>query len=83
MPKNDVVDYKGYLIYPMALYLTAEKKWQPIALLTHETQEGMTLPHSQSFPRIPRTFDDEEAALNFAVQFGQMLIDGSQRGLTI
>lgn len=83
MSKNDVVKYKDYLIYPMALFLDIEKKWQPFALITRETDEGLTLPRSQSLPQLTIKFDDEDAALKYAAQYGQMLIDGKQKGLTI
>ena len=83
MVKNDDIAYKHYLIYPMAIYLEREKKWQPFALITHETDEGLTLPRSQSFPQLTNKFDEEEAALNYAVQYGRSLIDGKQQGLAI
>jgi hypothetical protein len=83
MTKPDVVKYKDYVIYPMALFLPYEDKWQPIALITHDTQEGMTLPRSQSFSQLPDTFDEEEAALDFVVQYAEKLIDGKQPGLNI
>ena len=83
MAKNDAVAYKEYMIYPMALYVSPEEKWQPMALITRDTQEGLTLPRSQSFPQLSIRFDEEEAALGYAVQYGQMLIDGKQQGLTI
>jgi hypothetical protein len=83
MAKNDAVAYKDYMIYPMALYVSPEEKWQPMALITRDTQEGLTLPRSQSFPQLSIRFDEEEAALGYAVQYGQMLIDGKQQGLTI
>jgi hypothetical protein len=83
MATNDAVAYKDYMIYPMALYVSPEEKWQPMALITRDTQEGLTLPRSQSFPQLSIRFDEEEAALGYAVQYGQMLIDGKQQGLTI
>ena len=83
MTKSADVAYKDYVIYPMALFLEREKKWQPYALITRETDEGLTLPRSQSFPQLAVRFDDEDAALEYAVQFGQSLIDGKQQGLTI
>ena len=83
MAKNDAVAYKDYMIYPMALYVSPEEKWQPMALITRDTQEGLTLPRSQSFPQLSIRFDEEDAALGYAVQYGQMLIDGKQQGLTI
>jgi hypothetical protein len=83
MPRNDDVSYKDYVIYPMAMFVDDEKKWQPLAVITRETNEGMTLPRSQSFPQLPVRFDSEDSALDYALQFGQWLIDGKQQGLTI
>ena len=83
MAKNEEVAYKNYVIFPMALYLPNEKKWQPFAVITRETDEGLTLPRSQSFPHLPVTFDEEETAIDFAVQYGQQLIDRKRHGLTI
>lgn len=83
MADNDAVAYKNYVIYPLALYLPAKKAWQAMVLITHDTQEGLTLPRSQSFPELPGMFDEEEAALSFALRYGQTLIDGKQQGLTI
>ena len=54
-----------------------------MVLITRDTHEGLTLPRTQSFPQLPEMFDDEEAALSYAVQYGQMLIAGEQQGLTI
>ena len=83
MAENDAVRYRDYLIYPMALYLPSRKEWQAMVLITRDTHEGLTLPRTQSFPQLPEMFDDEEAALSYAVQYGQMLIAGEQQGLTI
>ena len=83
MAKNDAVEYKDYQIYPMALYMAPEQKWQPLTFITRDTQEGLTLPRSQSFSQLPVRFDEEEAALSYALEFGQLLIDGKQQGLTI
>lgn len=83
MPKNVDVAYKDYVIYPMALFVDTEKKWQPLAIITRETDEGLTLPRSQSFPQLPIRFDSEESALDYALQFGRSLIDGKHQGLTI
>ena len=83
MTKNDAVAYKNYVIYPLALYLPAKEKWQAMVLITHDTQEGLTLPRSQSFPQLPEMFDQEAAALSYALRYGRSLIDGKQHGLTI
>ena len=84
MAKNDAVEYREYLIYHLALYLPPTEKWQAMALITRDTSDqNLTLPRSQSFPQLPGMFDDEESALNYALQFGRMLVDGKQQGLTI
>ena len=84
MTKNDAVTYKDYLIYPLALYLPPTEKWQAMALITRDmSDQNLTLPRSQSFPQLPGLFDDEEAALSFAVEYARKLVDGMQQGLTI
>lgn len=84
MAKNDAVTYKEYLIYPLALYLPPEDKWQAMALITRDmNDQNLTLPRSQSFPQLPGLFDSEEAALSYAAEYARLLVDGKQRGLTI
>ena len=84
MAKNDAIVYRDYLIYPLALYLPPTGKWQAMTLITRDMgDENLTLPRSQSFPQLPGMFDDEEAALSYALQYGRMLVDGKQQGLTI
>ena len=51
-----------------------------MALVTRDTRdENLTLPRSKSFPQVPGKFDDEAAALSFAVQYGQTLVDQMHR----
>ena len=84
MAKNDAVTYKDYLIYPLALYLPPEDKWQAMALITRDTgDEDLTLPRSQSFPQLPGVFGNEEAALSYALEYARRLVDGKHLGLTI
>ena len=84
MEKNDAVTYKDYLIYPLALYLPPTEKWQAMALITRDTSDqDLTLPRSQSFPQLPGLFDNEEAALKYALEYGRTLVDGTEHGLTI
>jgi hypothetical protein len=84
MAKNDAVPYKDYLIYPLALYVKPEAKWQAMALITRDmNDENLTLPRSQSFPKLPGMFDDEEAALDYALKYGRQLVDGGHDGLKI
>ena len=84
MAKNDAAVYGDYLIYPLALYLAPTQKWQAMAIITRDmNDENLTLPRSQSFSQLPGMFDDEEAALDYALQYSRMLVDGKQQGLTI
>ena len=83
MARSEALKYKEYLIYPMALYLPTKKVWQATVLITRDTHEDETPPHSQSFPQLAEIFNEEEAALSYALQYGLMLIDGKQQGLTI
>lgn len=84
MATNEAFAYKTYLIYPLAFYLSLEDKWQAMALITRDTSdEDLTLPRSQSFPELPGMFDNEEAALGYALEYGRNLVDGKHQGLTI
>lgn len=84
MAQNDAVVYRDYTLYPLALYVAATRKWQPMVIITRDMQdENLTLPRSQSFPQLPGLADEEESALSSALEYGRMLIDGRQQGLTI
>jgi hypothetical protein len=84
MAQNDAVVYRDYTIYPLALYQAETGKWQPMVIITRDMQQqDLTLPRSQSFPKLPGLADDEESALKNALEHGRKLVDGSERGLTI
>ncbi|MBI4192455.1 MAG: hypothetical protein HY525_18200 [Betaproteobacteria bacterium] len=84
MAQNEAVTYRDYTLYPLALYVESERKWQPMVIITRDVQnEDLTLPRSQSFPQVPGLADEEEAALSNALEYGRMLVDGRQQGLTI
>jgi hypothetical protein len=84
MAQNDAVVYRGYTIYPLALYQDSTGKWQPMVIITRDMQEeDLTLPRSQSFPHLPGLADEEQTALTSALEYGRKLVDGTERGLTI
>ena len=84
MAQNDAVVYKDYTLYPLALYVASKNKWQPMVVITRDMHdENLTLPRSQSFPQLPGLVDEQETALSNALEYGRMLIDGRERGLTI
>ena len=84
MAQNEAVTYRDYTLYPLALYVESERKWQPMVIITRDVQnEDLTLPRSQSFPQLPGLADEEETALRNALEYGRMLVDGRQQGLTI
>ena len=84
MAQNDAVVYHDYTIYPLALYEASSGKWQPMVIITRDMQEqDLTLPRSQSFRQLPGLADDEQTALNNALEYGRKLVDKTERGLTI
>ena len=84
MAQNDAVTYRDYTLYPLALYVESERKWQPMVIITRDLpNENLTLPRSQSFPQLPGLADEEKTALSNALEYGRMLVDGRQQGLTI
>ena len=84
MAQNDAITYRDYTLYPLAMYLESERKWQPMVIITRDMKdEDLTLPHSQSFPRLPGLADEEQTALSNAIEYGRMLVDGRRKGLTI
>jgi len=84
MAQNEAVTYRDYTLYPLAMYLETERKWQPMVIITRDmANEDLTLPRSQSFPQLPGLADEEKTALGTALEYGRMLIDGRRGGLTI
>lgn len=84
MAPNEAVVYRDYTLYPLALYVASKGKWQPMVIITRDMQnENLTLPRSQSFPQLAGLTDEQETALSSAIEYGRMLIDGRQPGLTI
>jgi len=84
MAQDSAVIYRDYTLYPLALYLEAKRKWQPMVIITRDPKGvDATLPHSQSFPQVPGLADEEKTALESALEYGRMLVDGRRKGLTI
>ena len=38
MAQNEAVTYRNYTLYPLALYVESERKWQPMVIITRDMQ---------------------------------------------
>lgn len=76
-----IIKYKDYEISPASEYLVESGKWSlRVSIVKHRDSHGVT---NQQFFSGRNTFSTREEADTHCIEFGKMIIDGQQPGLSV